>query len=278
MNKQASKKYTASDLHELLKLKYAAPQFALFHEVRNGTGYAKSHERYCDAIAMCLWPSMGIELHGFEVKVSYSDWKKELADPSKSAEFIQYCDKWWIVAPKGVVPVGELPANWGLLEPKVKHLGVTRAASTNKNKKAMDPLFIASLFRRQHEKMEEIEKTHVPVNNIKTRLQQEYERGRKDSQRGPEHRAYEQLKKSVEAFEQASGLKLDAFNGGALGAQVRALTELGVRKDREFTMLMNQANALRSRASTFADGLHTLIQDLDREINANHVPVEDSSE
>lgn len=277
-NKKSTKKYTAGELWQLLKLKYAAPQYALFQEVRNGTGYARRQERYCDAIAMCLWPSMGIELHGFEIKVTYSDWKRELADPSKSAEFIQYCDKWWIVAPKGVVPVGELPANWGLLEPKVKHLGITKSASTNENKKALDPLIIASIFRRQHEQLATFEKTHVPVRDIETRLRAEYDRGMKDAQRGPERRAYEKLKKSVEDFEKASGLRIDAFNGPTLGAQVRALNELGDKKKQEFELLKSQANSLQSRAANFAERLQALVLDLYKDEHAIAVPKRDPEE
>jgi hypothetical protein len=72
------------------------------------------------------------ELAGFEVKVSRSDWRKELSDASKAEVWTDVVDRWWIVAPKGIVPVDELPAPWGLMEVttvrKVEKLVVTKPA------------------------------------------------------------------------------------------------------------------------------------------------------
>lgn len=58
-----------------------------------------------------------VQLHGHEVKVSRSDWLQELADPSKAESWKRHCDRWWLVAPDGVVRPGELPDGWGLLVP-----------------------------------------------------------------------------------------------------------------------------------------------------------------
>ena len=55
--------------------------------------------RYADAVAMNLFPSRGLALHGFEIKVSKSDFKSEIENPEKSVPVQQYCDHWWIVAP-----------------------------------------------------------------------------------------------------------------------------------------------------------------------------------
>jgi len=52
--------------------------------------------------------------HGHEVKVSRSDWLTELKDPSKAEAWKRYCDRWWLVAPKGVVR-DDLPEDWGLI-------------------------------------------------------------------------------------------------------------------------------------------------------------------
>ena len=60
----------------LLALRYAPPAYAFFEEVRAQTGYAAGGS--ADGLALSLWPSRGIELHGFEVKVSRSDWLREL--------------------------------------------------------------------------------------------------------------------------------------------------------------------------------------------------------
>ncbi len=56
------------------------------------------------------------QMHGHEVKVTRTDWLKELADLSKSEEWKQYCDRWWLVAPAGVLRDGELPEGWGYMQ------------------------------------------------------------------------------------------------------------------------------------------------------------------
>lgn len=55
-------------------------------------------------------------VHGFEVKVSRSDWLRELRTGGlKSEAWRSVCHYWWVVAPPGVVREGELPDGWGLL-------------------------------------------------------------------------------------------------------------------------------------------------------------------
>lgn len=69
-------------------------------------------------------------LHGFEVKVSRSDWLAELRDPSKAEAWKRYCDRWWLVAPRNVVDAvrGDLPDDWGLMCPSGNGLRVARQA------------------------------------------------------------------------------------------------------------------------------------------------------
>jgi hypothetical protein len=77
------------------------------------TGY---FGRIADALVMDCWPSGGNEFHGFEIKVSRSDWLHELKDPLKAEAFKKYMDRWWLVTPtKDIVKPGELPPGWGHL-------------------------------------------------------------------------------------------------------------------------------------------------------------------
>lgn len=85
-------------------------------EVRPGTdGYRRTTLRTVDALAVDLWPSSGHPIHGFEVKVSRSDWLTELKDPEKAEAFRPYCDHWWLVVPDTQIVRGDLPETWGLL-------------------------------------------------------------------------------------------------------------------------------------------------------------------
>jgi hypothetical protein len=83
--------------------------------VRDAAGF--DGLRTADAVALDLWPSKGLELHGFEVKISRADWLRELKHPDKHRGVGRYCDRWWLVVPdRTIVRAGELPTDWGLIE------------------------------------------------------------------------------------------------------------------------------------------------------------------
>ena len=116
MGAEKSRHATTDEVREILRRRYASPEWAFLEEVRNQTGYQKKVERYADGVAVNLWPSRGLEVLGFEIKARRGDWVKELKDPSKSVEIQQYCDRWWVVAGgRNIVQPGELPPTWGLM-------------------------------------------------------------------------------------------------------------------------------------------------------------------
>lgn len=85
-----------------------------FGDYQSGHGYQTM--RTADAVAMDLWPSKGLALHGHEVKVSRSDWLTELKQPEKCQPVKRFMDRWWLVVPdRALVKPGELPADWGLM-------------------------------------------------------------------------------------------------------------------------------------------------------------------
>lgn len=102
-------------LFERLEHRYQAPEWALFRQVRNAAGFEGI--RTADAIAMNLWPSRGLTLHGFEVKASRGDWLRELREPGKAEPVAKFCDFWWVVVPDAEMVRDELPDGWGLLVP-----------------------------------------------------------------------------------------------------------------------------------------------------------------
>jgi len=119
MSVELEEKHTEASVLALLRKRHAAkngngPEWADVEKVRDAPGFDAM--RTADAMALGLWKSGGHELHGFEVKVSRSDWRRELADPAKAEGWCEIVDRWWIVAPRGVVPRDELPATGGLLE------------------------------------------------------------------------------------------------------------------------------------------------------------------
>lgn len=63
---------TSADIINALAARYTAPEFAFLTEVRNSVGFS-SKVRTADAMAMSLYPSRGLYMIGFEVKVSRAD-------------------------------------------------------------------------------------------------------------------------------------------------------------------------------------------------------------
>lgn len=138
----------SKDVRELLKLRYAAPEWAIYFEVANATGGVGS--RYADAVAMNMWPSRGLSVHGFEIKVSKSDFVNEIRNPKKSEAVQKYCDFWWIVAPKEAVDTSLLPENWGWLQAYENRL-VCQKQAPKLEALPMDRNFAASMIRRAME-------------------------------------------------------------------------------------------------------------------------------
>jgi hypothetical protein len=88
---------TAKELTKLLSERYKGPEYAFLPQVRNQTGYGNTRDgiRTADGLALSLYPSRGIHLHGFEIKVSRSDWLTEKAFPAKADAIGKYCHFWW---------------------------------------------------------------------------------------------------------------------------------------------------------------------------------------
>jgi hypothetical protein len=201
--------------------------FAILTEVNDvpgGTG------RWADAVGMCLWQSRGIELHGYEVKVSRGDWLRELKNPEKADAVCKYCDRWWIVCGlSGIVKQDELPETWGLMEPHGTTLR-TVVKAPKLDPIAIDRKFLASIFRRAAEQS-------ADVGTIKAASDESYKRGYRDGEmRQAERQSRNEdilLRKSVDEFEKASGVKIGSYAGRHYGEAFAAVLRGEHRRDAE---------------------------------------------
>jgi len=122
-------------------------RYAVAEHVRSHAGFDAT--RTADFIAMDLWPSKGLAMHGHEVKVSRSDWLNEMKHPEKAAEFIPYLDYWWLVVPNLTIvrSLNELPPTWGLMTAGNGRLHVARPAKRNHNIQDLPRTRMAPLLR-----------------------------------------------------------------------------------------------------------------------------------
>lgn len=111
-------RWTERELLDRLHWRYTerrgnGERWARAEHVRSHAGF--DAKRTADFIAMDLWPSKGLALHGHEVKVSRGDWLTELKNPAKADEFRRYMDYWWLVAAEPSIVRNDLPPGWGLM-------------------------------------------------------------------------------------------------------------------------------------------------------------------
>ncbi len=134
------------ELLDRLASRFEHPRYALFSEL----GYVGVGSGRMDAMAMAMWRSLGLEVHGFEIKISRSDWLREIKQPHKADEFFQYCNRWWLcVADQAIVKNGELPPKWGLLVPHAQGLKAVVEAQALKPE-PLDRAFVAEILRHAY--------------------------------------------------------------------------------------------------------------------------------
>lgn len=206
--------------HALLRQRYAPPAYAYFEEVGNGTGGRVN--TYADGIAMSLWPSRGIELLGFEVKISRNDLLRELKNPEKNVGLQKYCHRWWLVlSDKDLIKAGELPPTWGLMAVVAGHLRAIKEAPLLAPE-PWTPIFFAGLMRGVQKAVDKayVAKTvHDALNEnidaeVTKRVAVEVERQLKNHHATLEQKLHwaelktKNLRETIDAFEKASGVQI----------------------------------------------------------------------
>lgn len=193
-------------VRQALRVKYAAPEWALLEEVHNRTG---GGTRSADAIAMNLWESHAFRIIGFEIKVSRSDWLRELKDPSKADVIAAYCDMWFIVATPDIVKEDELPPAWGLQVLKGNGLHIIKKAPLLEDRKALDRRFVAAMIRRA---------TEVGGDQIAAAITPAVERVRKEAESRLEGEVERRTRRAkeiidrVEAVKAATGIDMASYS------------------------------------------------------------------
>lgn len=233
--------------------------YVVLEQVRNSTGYGP-RTRTADAIVMSLWPSRGLTLMGFEIKVSKSDWKSELAQPEKAEEISRFCDCWNIVAPPGIVELSELPPTWGLYEAHERKLKLVRAPVLEKEVQPISRGFLGALLRAATTGVVPVSEVESSVN---TRVEREIEHRLQWAvdERAPEYKARERELETTKAhlasermwrerFEAASGITISSYDGGRIGKAIDAIRWENVAEHAE--RLAGQAESYR-RAADLAE-------------------------
>lgn len=240
-----SGKLTADKIYSRLAKKYPPPAYVMLPQVRNGTGFSRRMTRTADAICASVWPSNGLYLTGFEIKVSAADWRNELKDPGKAEAIQRYCRYWYVVAPKDVVPIEEVPDAWGLIECSAKQTRATRAAPANGDALPPDVLLLCAILRAASE-------SSVPRCEINDRIELAQKKSAEHALQSQQY-SINRLQDRIKRFEERSGIKIDEWQAGDVGEAVRFLQRTGVHKAEE-------------RAQMFRNQLQGVLDQLDKSL------------
>lgn len=184
--------------------------YAFLEQVANGTGLKAN--RHADAIAVQLWESRGLNITGFEIKVSRQDWIKEMKHPDKAEYVAQYCHYWYlVVGDETIVQFGELPETWGLMVPHTKGtLKIVKEAKLNQNIKPVDLFFLCAVLRQTQNQLTDTAK-------LNGEYRRGFDEGKKD---GIEHskndveyweKECKMQYKKISDFQKISGIGLDQW-------------------------------------------------------------------
>lgn len=139
-------------LREILRDRYPPPDWCMAFEVqapREDGGL-----RFADAIAFDTRKFAGMQVHGFELKVSRADWLNEHRQPEKAMAARNLCDYWWNVAGSpGIFQADEGFAVDGLLEVRDGSLVILRHATRRSpedfiRRDYLDRSLVAAVMRR----------------------------------------------------------------------------------------------------------------------------------
>jgi hypothetical protein len=242
---------SAMQIERALAARFRPPEFAFFAQLRDATGFLQS--RTADAIAMNLYPSRGLDIHGFEIKASRGDWKKELDNPDKAEAIARYCHYWWIVAPSGMIAPEEVPGNWGLMEVMSGDRTRTKKHPVQVDAVPIGYPFLASILRKTNE-------TTVPKKLVDERISEAITR---DRERRRDQELYElsQLRdrtKTYAEFEHKSGVRISAWNLDRIASVVRMLDRHEVDPDYYLKRLQEVSKSTGSISRMIEDSITAL--------------------
>lgn len=222
---------SAADIRAAIVKRCPGPEWVTAFEVPDDAGFDK--RRSADAVAMNTWPSRGLEIHGFEIKVSRTDFLRELRDPAKSATIQRYCDRWYVCIPdtgkggKMIASTEELPVTWGLLTLRGGKLVTVREAP---KLPADQPGrgFMAATLRAMQGRTVPQDAVHKMIAEARAAALKEAGANERGGGQQVLHleKQMQELRENIRAFEQASGIQLSEWGDKTGNAQMGNVARL----------------------------------------------------
>ena len=241
-------KWTEKTVLDAIEPRYRKPgnggsgEYAFMRQVRNAAGFDAS--RTFDAVAVHLWPSRGFTVDIIEVKVSRSDWLRELRDPAKAEAAHQLGDRFIVAAPAGIVQTGELPPGWGLIEVTPKRVRMVAQPAAVKRKRTEFPAgFVIAMLRAAGAAATETSEDRVIRARVDAQvaaIREDYEQMAREGREQAQKEAADAL-----AFIKAAGLAWEVKSDPSVAAaKVRRAIHADRDRDALLNVLRNQSDRL----------------------------------
>ncbi len=91
-------------------------EWLFLRELRVGTGRRNNSAQRLDAFALNCLPYQAMKRVCYEVKASRGDYLSEMKQPLKRRMGMRYSNEFYFVTPAGMLTVGEIPVDCGLIE------------------------------------------------------------------------------------------------------------------------------------------------------------------
>ena len=219
-------------IHSTYPYSAVRPRFIVAIQVRSSAGFGA--RRTLGAVVFDTWPGAGLELRGFEIKTNKADLRRELQNPQKFTDFAKHLDYFSILAPKGVVDLKLLPPKWGLYLPtddgKIRARRKPLPLHDGVVPKEISRTFAAAFVRALVTRSLSHEARAAEYNRG-------FEGGKSDAKYAREQakkRAGE-LTRAIEEFEEASGVRVEKYNGRKLGEAVKLIMDGGLTRRFRYT-------------------------------------------
>jgi hypothetical protein len=149
-------KLTSGDLVQRLRARFSeAGRYSVVEQLGNGTGHGC--DSWIDVAVVSLWPSDGLGIDAYEVKVSRSDFTRELLNPGKNSWCRDELSSFsFVVASASIVKDGELPDGVGLFVANGDGLKVIKVPRRTE-RRSYSPCLMAALARasKKSDKLED---------------------------------------------------------------------------------------------------------------------------
>lgn len=213
--------------------------------------------RRADAVWVGLYQSRGYGIDVCELKVSRSDFEREISKPAKAEAWWSYSNRFWIVAPDvDVAPPDRLPEGWGLMVPKKRGRRFQVVVPPAERDPVIDLELLVRLVVRLNSSFDRvISEQRTAHRDEVAELRRRHHESLEEAGAGYEARS---RLEALEEFEAAAGIRIEhhswrgALSGASAGRSFAEYAQAREERERLERRMQNHTAAITRAAAALA--------------------------